>query len=197
MSIKTDMIEAKVSGKLQDVTIEKLSQHIKNYNDFSKFVDIVDELAKEAGFGSEIKQIAGRAKDIAKNPKGIFFGLLSAGIAGAGIHSGIGYMKLRKAQNDVASNLAKDPKFPDKDKVSKIYKMIAQFAPRTASNYTFVDGIMEQLYNAPIISAPQIREIVELESKIPGPATPIPPFRDLISAAQTVSKMGTGMGTGS
>ena len=192
MSIRTDMINAKVAGKLQEATIEKLSEHINNFNDFSKFVDIVEDLAKEAGFTSEIKEIAGKAKNLAKNPKNIFFGLLSAGIAGAGIHSGIGYMKLRKAQNDVARNIESDDKYPDKVKVRKIYRMLAQFAPRVSSNYTFVDGVMEQLYNAPIISAPQIREIVELESKIPGPATPVPQFKDLLSAAKTVAQASTG-----
>lgn len=172
MSIRTDLIEAKIAGKLQSATTEKLAEQIKSFQDYSLFTSVVDEVQKTAAFDpSSIKNL-----------------LLASTLIGGTAMLGARHMRIKSAHGDVLKRLLDDATYPDKQKVQQIYEMISQFAPRVSANYTFAKSVMDQLYNAPMISAPMIKEIVGVETGAQDANSIIPNAKDIMTSAAGIAK---------
>lgn len=166
-NIRSDLINAKVEGRLQEETINKLSQHIKSFQDFSYFVDVVEGMDKKAVRGPMLAGV----------------GLLAAGAAGA---KGIQWAKTKKSHQEISKKLIKDPAYQDKNKVKSIYSMISQFAPKVTTNYTFSKSMIDQLYNMPTITAPMVKEITDVEGKV---ESSIPSTKDIISSLTAATRL--------
>jgi hypothetical protein len=172
MNIREEMINAKIEGKLQETTIKKLANCIKNWKDFTEFCDMVEEFEKNSKVKSEL------LKNL----------LLAAPLTlpvGYGISKGVGALKLRSAHKGVLKELKADPVFTDNNKVEKIYNMITQFAPRVSSNKVFAKNVMEQLYNAPIVTAPMVKEIVDVEKGLAQAGAGTPGVADILQSMRT------------
>jgi hypothetical protein len=172
MSLRTELINAKINGELTKVAAKKLSELITNFQDFTKFADIIEE--KEASVVDAAK----------KNP---LMALSIAGMAGAIGHSAISHLKTRSAHKGILKELKNDKGFPDKQKVEKIFRMVSQFAPKVSTNSTFARSVVDSLYHSPAITAPMIKDIVEVEKGISGRDSGI---GGILSAAKSVHKGG-------
>lgn len=170
MSHRTDLIEAKIAGKFQDVVIEKLSSYVKSYQDYADLLDIIEE------------------KTASVDPTSVRNLLVASALIGGGSLMGAHFMQLRNAHKSVKEQLLQDPAFPDKAKLEKLYDMISKFAPRVSANHTFAKSVMEQLYNAPMVSAPMVEQIVNVERGIKDSSTIIPHTKDIITSAGSIGK---------
>lgn len=174
MNIREDMINAKIEGKLQAVTTEKLASCIKTWADFSKFCDMIEDMEKDSSVNPNVLKAVVAAS-----------ALLPLAGFGASAYSG---MKLRQAHKNVLKSLEENPSFPDNSKVGKIYGMITQFAPKVSSNKEFAKNVMEQLYNAPIVTAPMVKDIVEVEKGLSNAGTGAPRISDILKSMRSIQQ---------
>lgn len=200
MSVREEMINAKIEGNLHKYTTEKLGSLINNFNDFSEFIDIVEEMNKEAArparpnhspdvikvlrdfvrgqkrregmsekiFKARMKKLMGTGTSSGVTPKKALILSALAGVGGIG--TGLAWAGRKRAHSNILDQLKKDPSYQDKAKVENIYKMISQFAPKASSNPTFAKSVMDQLYNSPAVTAPMVKEIVQVEKDLQGSA---------------------------
>lgn len=172
ISTRTEMIDAKIAGNLQKVTAEKLAEHIGSFQDYKMFINIVEQ-----------EKVAAVDPSVVRNL------LLASTMLGGASLLGAKYLKTHQAHGKVIEQLLADPSYADKEKVQKIYEMMSQFAPKVSGNPTFAKSVMDQLYNAPMISAPMIQQLVDVESGVQGNASLIPHTRDILTSAVNVSKV--------
>ena len=78
------------------------------------------------------------------------------------------YFKQKKIHNEIAQEFQNNPEFKDKEKVKSIYDMVTQFAPTASTNPVFSKHVVEHLYNSPLITAPAIKDITEVEKNLTG-----------------------------
>ena len=166
MDIREELINAKTNGMLTKVAAEKLAPMIQDFAGFSYFFD---KLAEDYGFGSDpigfdpipSKTGLSKLKELAKK-KGLLASAVLAGVSGPMV---INYLRTKKKHKQILDALKSHEDFQDKQKVENIYNMLSSLAPKSMMEPTYAKAIMDQMYNAPAIQAPMLKDIVEIEEK--------------------------------
>ena len=164
MSVRTQLIEAKVAGNLQKVACDLLSEHIKSYADYCDFCDCMEKEAFLGGASEPMKNL-----------------MIGAGVLGAMAGLGGSHLMTKSHHKKVLQDLLMDPQFPDQNKVREIFNMISRFAPQTLSNSDYAKMVMVQLYNSPMVTPDMVQKVVEIENKVKGEGGSSIPGLDRIS----------------